>query len=181
MNNPIYLVITMIIASLILYILISMNISLSDKLLENTAITIFYKRNKTAIEIMDYYLNKIGYRSKSNPLLKIDVNDIKFLGDVDDDGVIDTVVIKKGNLSQYSQNPNDYELTLSINGSESKILPSGLIDLSFKYLDSKGDSTSEILLVKQIRYSLLIESESKLDDFYLQESYTNLIKPKNLN
>lgn len=181
MNNPIYLVITIIIASLILYILTSMNISLSDKLFENTALTIFYKRNKTAIEVMDYYLNKMGYKSKSNPLLKIDVNDIKFLGDVDDDGVIDTVVIKKGNLSQYSQNPNDYELILSINGSESKILPAGLIDLTFEYLDSKGDSTSEILLVKQIRYSLLVESESKLDDSYLQELYTNLIKPKNLN
>lgn len=156
-----------------------MNISLSDKLLENTVLTIFYKRNKTAIEVMDYYLNKMGYKSKSNPLLKIDVNDIKFLGDVDDDGVIDTVVIKKGNM--LSQNPNDYELTLPINGSESKILPAGLIDLTFEYFDSKGDSTSEILLVKQIEYSLLVQSKSKLDDSYLQESYTNLIKPKNLN
>lgn len=180
MNHPIYLLISIVIGTSIILILMRTTVSMSETNQEAFYEEKVFQNFVTTKQILEYYLKKIAYKSTANPILEADSTRIKFLCDENDDGSVDTLVIKMGIPSESSSNPNDYQLILLKNGNTEYIAPVGVTNFKLKYLDLNGIPTNEKLFIRFIIVNLRVESTEPLKDryFFYEDNFT--IRPKNL-
>jgi len=94
------------------------------------------------IQSIEFDFRKMGYRV-DDPTMVLRVADsshIRFLGDVDDDGVIDTVDWSLGGPVTSSPNPNDRILTRAVSpsaamGGATAITMPGITEFKLRYLN----------------------------------------------
>lgn len=180
MNHPIYYVVSWIIGIAIIMIIIRLNFFAQDIKSETHQEEILLMNFITTQQIIEHQLKKIGFKTKSSPVLYADSIRIAFLSDEDNDGTADTVEIKKGMFNQMTNNPNDFSLIVKVDGNERKIIPGSVTRFKFEYFDINGNPTIEKLFIKRIKVTMKLESDIKFNDHYLSIERDFYVTPKNL-
>ncbi len=112
----------------------------------------------------------------------LDTNKIKFLGDVNRDGVPDTVrYFTSDSLAAGSTpNPSDVILYRVVNGEITIGTPAGVTDFTLSFLDELGNATTDLMDVRGIRILLTVESLYPYDGKYARVFWEERITPTNL-
>lgn len=135
--------------------------------------------------ILEADLRRVGYLvpEGNGVFLAADTSNVKFAGDVDDDGQPDTVRYWVGAASEASAsvNPNDRVLHRSQNGVEDVPTEMGVTSLQFKYYDFKGLTTSNKSKIRSVRATIAVESAEPYKDAYAQAGWQLRIRPRNIN
>lgn len=180
MNQPIYLLISIVIGASIILILTRTTVFINDANQESLVEEKVFENFVTTQQILEYYLRKIGYKSSVNSIIEADSSKIIFLCDDDGDGFTDTLEIKSGISADISSNPNDFKIILIKNNVEQIIAPYGVTKFKLEYLDINGNPTNENLFIRFIIINLRVESEVPYRDRYFYFEDKIVIRPKNL-
>ncbi len=180
MNNPLYLLISVIIGTSIILLLVRISTYANEENIEAIKEEILIRDFYVTQEIIEHHLKKIGFKIGNNSIVQADSQLIKFLCDDDEDGFIDTLEIKLGKPALNSENPLDYNLLFVKNNDEKIITPSGVTKFKLEYFDINGNPVNENVFIKSIRVILRMESEERINGKYLYFENHFLIKPKNL-
>jgi len=173
-----------IVAGLLLMAVISTNAHFSQYTMESTMDLSAQESLVELSSILQYDLRKIGYRVL-NPqfaIIAMDSTSLAFWGDIDNDGLIDSVAYTLGDPDQMggTSNPNDRRLYRRVG--ENVVGGSlGLTNFRLRYFDLYGLETTFTELVKGIEVSLEVESSFPLDSTYSHTSWKGVVYPMNLN
>ena len=92
MNNLIDIVGSSAIGLYFVYMIFSFNLKMNDSINTSTLNNVALWESIEFGELTDYDFNKIGYRTDSVFVFsKAEVSEIEFYGDLDNDGIVDTV------------------------------------------------------------------------------------------
>jgi len=180
MNHPIYLLISIIIGTSIILILTRTTVFITENNRETIQEEKVFQNFATTQLILEHYLKKIGFKSPVYPIIEADSSRIKFLCDEDDDGLIDSVEIRLGDIVENTQNPNDCKLIMKKNNDEQLITPYGVTKFKLEYFDVNGIPTAERLFIRFIKINLRIESDFPIRNYYLFYEDNFIIRPRNL-
>lgn len=139
--------------------------------------------NQTAMASIDqmiqFDLRKAGYKVSGSPYLVYQPKRLAFIGDLDDNGSIDTVRYWFATPVTSTPNPRDSLLYRQVNSETAVGTDMGLTDLQFRYLNSSGNETTDPALIRSVNVSMKIQSRFPLDGEY-QDTYSDFrISPKN--
>jgi hypothetical protein len=149
----------------------------------------------TLIDIIQSDFRKIGYCADytkiTNPadvILYADSNEIKFIADLNDAGVLDTVDYYTGPTSELSNtpNPNDRLLYRVINGETPKSSNLGVTEFKLIYQNSFGDTLDTPVdpagQIASIQVDLEVENPEAMNNEY-QNAYWRQVNftTRNLN
>jgi hypothetical protein len=148
----------------------SMNLSVQENLREWT-------------QIVQHDLRKVGYHlpDSVSAFRHCDTTSIIFLGDIDNNGTVDSVsyFISGTEMVPGTENPRDRMLTRSLSGQQ--ITGSlGITDFQLAYYDSVGSPTWVPSNVKAVEVFIQVESAFPLDTTYVRSNWRGVISPINL-
>jgi hypothetical protein len=149
----------------------------------------------TLIDIIQSDFRKIGYcadytkiKDPADVILYADSNEIKFIADLNDTGVLDTVDYYTGPTSELSNTPNprDRLLYRVINGETPKSSNLGVTEFKLTYQDSFGDTLDTPVdppgQIAGIQVDLKVENSEAMNNEY-QNAYWRQVRftSRNLN
>ncbi|HSD63627.1 MAG TPA: hypothetical protein VLB50_07505 [Ignavibacteriaceae bacterium] len=178
-----------IIGSMVMLMLTTFNSTVSSTASENLIDGVTQRQivsSSTAIED-DFY--KMGFRATGEKISVADSCEIKFCGDLGNDGSLDTVRYYLGDIDELSgtPNPNDRYLYRTLNSNEPQSLHI-ITDFNLSYFDSLSQPISFSDLtnaagrarVKTVRVLMIQESQESVEDNYALAEFEKTIRPKNL-
>ena len=136
--------------------LLSFNMFIVDKQqaeLTSTNQVIRQEAMSSTTSLMMFDIRKAGYHCSGDKVLTADPDDLKFAGDIDNNGSVDTVqyAFKK---TVITGGKNKMLLFRSVNGAATKGADLDILSLQFSYLDKNGASTTVPGDVKTIQASI---------------------------
>jgi len=150
-----------IIGGILLLSILSLNADIMETATMNNLGTNAQQNVTNIVSILEYDFRKIGYRVPSVTVAITNLSDstIAFLGDVDNDGNVDSVSIYLGPKSEPSEteNPNDRYLYRKVNGTANDVAL-GMINWSLIYYDISGNVTVIPANVRSIRISFRVQT-----------------------
>jgi hypothetical protein len=159
--------------------------------------------NLTAVtDILEYDMRKMGYRvsSPDSAIVYADTSKIKFKGDFNNDGTVDTLIYYIDTVgASLTPNPYDKVLRRVMNGQPSEAMFVGVVSFKIQYYD-KLDSLIKITPVsvaskiKSLKISINMQGKDRIfdprkgvyngnpfnDTTYTGAYWERTIKPKNL-
>jgi len=152
---------SMVIRGAVVLIILSTNVSLHTLLYQKTARTSVTEKLAETIEPLRADIKRAGLNTTSVSFIIADSNQIKFLADVDGNGVADTAYYYLSPTSELSvtDNPNDRKMYRVLNGGQPYDFASGVVQLKFEYFDV-------ISLIRSISVKLFMEYGSAFDGRY---------------
>lgn len=180
MNHPIYYFVAFIIGTALILLILNINFQVSDFQSEQSQENVLFLNIKTATEILDFNLKRIGYKSTQNPIDYADSSSIKFYSDIDDNNTVDSIEIKLLPTNTPTENPNDSRLVLILNSQIHDILPNGVVGFKLEYFDINNQPVTEKLFIKRIKYTVNLETISPIENKYLSMETTGFVIPKNI-
>lgn len=186
MDTIIDLIGAIVIAGFIFLGISNLNIYSADMRFKSNSELSLISNAKALSDILENDLRKIGYKNNGCSMLTANENKIKFIADVDSNGVVDTVsYILSGSLAVlYTENPKDKILYRIVNGDTSKGPSLGITDLKFVYKDLNGSITTVLDNIKYITAEIWIESPEPVgydtDKKYLFTYWELSINPRNI-
>jgi len=141
---------------------------------------------KTLADILENDLRKIGYGYNGTSILTADPKKIKFIADIDSNGVSDTVsyFLSDSLAVSYTENPKDKILYRLVNGDTSKGPSLGITDIKFNYKNINGSVTTVLDSIKYITTEIWIESPEPVgidsNKNYLFTYWELSINPRNI-
>jgi hypothetical protein len=135
---------------------------------------------ESASSLMMYDLRKMGYLTAAQPVLLCSQKAITFLGDIDNNGVVDTVRYTWTGAVPSTPNPNDTLLVRRINSQLASSSDLGITNLRFVYIDKNGSETTTASMVKAVQVRMVVQSRYPVDSVYQQASCDLRISPKNV-
>lgn len=128
------------------------------------------------VQAIEYDFRKMGYKvdDPTQVILRADSNYISFRGDINDDGVIDTVDWYMGGLVSSTPNPRDRLLFRRLRPSAygaaiaSASLP-GVTIFGLKYLNHEAQPAQELSHIWIVETTLRVESPWKVQDRVVTE------------
>lgn len=138
---------------------------------------------------IEYDFYKIGYNCSPNEKIVLAENQrIKFLSDLDNNGVLDTVLYSiSDSLALIStQNPSDKYLLRKINN-DNQLFIGRVIDFQLSYFDSLGNSLNTATLadstgrkqILEVGVYLKVEATFKFEEKYTSAMWKKKIRIKN--
>lgn len=189
MSEIIKLIGANVIAGFVILIILSLNVRMSDAANQLYQDTFNQRSAITSAQILEYDFYKIGYGVTGNKIIQADSSTIRFLSDVDNNGIVDTVTYYTGSKSSLTSttNPNDMQLFRKMNQAIYNV--SIVTRFNLTYSDSSGSNLSYLSLTNQA-----IRSKIKIIQIYIKtelpdaanNSYSPLdwrkkVRPKNLS
>jgi len=181
---------SMIIATMVVMILLTVNINNTASSSVILFTTIEQRKITDASELIEYDFYKIGYRIPDEKISIADSNEIKFYSDIDDNDVVDTIHYYVGNTSDlsYTTNPDDKPLYRQRNNHDSLLTEIPVVDFNLSYFDSIGNSldyssltnSAGRELIRSIKIKISVESDELYADEYRASEWKKKISPKNL-
>ena len=178
-----------IIGGIVILIFANLKLSISASASENLYSGIVQRGVTSATDLMEYDFYKIGYRNSGNKIEIADSNEIKFYGDLNNDGVSDEVHYFLGDTESFTEtsNPNDFLLTRE-KDNENPAASIPVVYFKLTYYDSLGQKIDYTLLssqserdkIKTLRISMKCESSDMIDGHYEAVEWEKTIKPKNI-
>ncbi len=141
---------------------------------------------KTLSDILENDLRKIGFGNTGNSILTANPKNIRFIADIDSNGVSDTVSYYLSDSTDvlYTENPKDKILYRQVNGDTSKGPSLGITDLKFNYKDINGSITTILDSIKFITTEIWVESPEPVgidsNKSYLLTYWELSINPRNI-
>ncbi|MFQ5638772.1 MAG: hypothetical protein ACE5IR_12340 [bacterium] len=134
------------------------------------------------MEIIDHDFRRIGSGLATPSVAILDTSEITFLGDVDENGAVDTVRYYVSSLSDANStpNPNDVILYRVVNGFNTIDTPAGVTNFEVTFLDESGLTTNDMMAVRALHVNLRVESLYPYDNNYEIANWEKRITPQNL-
>lgn len=172
-----------IIGGMLLLSILSLNADIMQTATMNNLGTNAQQNVTTIVSILEYDFRKIGYRvpAGTNAITDLSDSTIDFLGDVDNDGTVDSVGYYLGPTSEPSEsvNPNDRYLYRRVNGTANDVAL-GMRNWILTYYDISGNITVLPANVRSIRISFWVETIVPFDTTYGSARWEGRFTPKNL-
>lgn len=177
---------TTVLAGAVILAVLGLNFLVSDSSRDFGSDLIVQETMTDFTQLIQCDFAKIGCRVAAGPAILISRPDtLKFLGDIDNNGTIDTVQYFKTPVSSLSstKNPNDFLLCRVVTPNTRTLrMNVGLTRFDLTYLDSTGASTVNPASVRGVKISGRVESQSpRADGRYSGSYWENTIYPRNLN
>jgi hypothetical protein len=168
----------------IVYIVLTMNISLNQLLYEKAQYAIVKQTAATVADIFQNDIRSIGYNipQGTSSFLVADSNRIKFIGDLDNDLAIDTVEYYLGPLSEMAStpNPDDRILYRRRNSSAPFEAGHGVTRLFMQYYDGGGSLTSTLADIRSLSVKLIMQGATQINGYYPTTFWETFLLPSNL-
>lgn len=127
-------------------------------------------------EIIEHDFNRLGYRvESSDKITSVNANAISFLSDLDNDGVIDTII-----YSEVSDQADEKFLKRRVANQSSSEWQMQVSDLIIEGFDSAGASTYSINNIRSIAVTVILENETETDADIAGKIWKRQFFPKNL-
>ena len=172
-----------IIGGMLLLSILSLNADIMQTATMNSLGTNAQQNVTNIVSILEYDFRKIGYLvpSGTDAITALSDTTIVFLGDVDNDTVVDTVNYYLGPKSEPSEteNPNDRYLYRKVNGTANDVAL-GMTSWNLTYFDNSGSVTITPANVRSIRISFTVETIIPFDTTYGSARWEGRFTPKNL-
>ena len=149
-----------------------MNYTYSNDLKVQTNLTTLVSLIETDFRKIGYCAIPLKFPDPTKALLLETKHSIKYIGDINNDGNLDTVYYYAGNTASasFTQNPRDMLLYRRINSAAPSAYNLGVTVFDFLYYDAIGDSLplpiADPSTVYAIRISVLLESPDAYDTNY---------------
>ncbi|PJA99549.1 MAG: hypothetical protein CO128_03325 [Ignavibacteriales bacterium CG_4_9_14_3_um_filter_30_11] len=168
------------VGGLLLLILFRLNTSATGTLYNSNAEINVQQAMVSVVEVLESDFRKIGYckdwtkiPDPSKSILYADSNSIKFLTDVDNVGVVDSLYYYMGSTSQLSSTPNprDRLLYRVVNTDQAKSSNVGITKFTLKYFDALKNPINENpvsvpALINSIQIDVQVENTEAFDSVY---------------
>jgi hypothetical protein len=186
---------SILVGGVLLLILFRLEATANETSYDSSQDLIVQQNLTTLIDIIQSDFRKIGYCADytkiTNPadvILYADSNEIKFIADLNDAGVLDTVDYYTGPTSELSNtpNPNDRLLYRVINGETPKSSNLGVTEFKLIYQNSFGDTLDTPVdpagQIASIQVDLEVENPEAMNNEY-QNAYWRQVNftTRNLN
>lgn len=181
---------SMIIGGVIILLVLSLNSMLTDTMYEKSQDLIIQQSAINLSRIIEDDLYKVGFLVPGNPIITATVDEIRFLADLNKNGIPDTVRYylsdtSSGQGTPGSKNRHLYRL---LNNEQPLNVAMGLVEFSFTYIDADGnvmdysDLTGEEqrALIRMIGFDIVVESVDSGELAFLPMMIQRRISPKNL-
>jgi type II secretory pathway component PulJ len=179
-NTIIDIIGAMFIGGLLLIILFRLNNSATSTLYNSTSELIVQQAMVSVVQVLESDFRKIGYckdwtkiPDQSKSIIYADSNSIKFLTDINNDGVVDSLYYYVGSTSELSNTPNTRDRLLY--RVENKDLPYssnvGITKFTLNYFDALGNAINESpvalpALISSIQIDVQVENTEAFDSVY---------------
>lgn len=178
-----------IIGAMVLLMLTTFNSTVSSSASENLFDGVTQRQivsSSTSIED-DFY--KIGFRTAGEKIAVADSDEIKFCGDIGNDGTLDTIRYFLGDIDELAgtPNPDDRYLYRAFNSNTPQSLHI-ITEFDLIYFDSLARqinysdlaTTAGRARIKTVRVLLTQESQESIENKYSLAEFEKTIRPKNL-
>ncbi len=179
-NTIIDIIGSIFVGGLLLIILFRLNNSATSTIYNSTSELNIQQAMVSVIEVMESDFRKIGYckdwkkiPDPTKSILYADASSIKFLTDVDNNGIVDTLYYYLGSASELSNTPNkrDRLLYRVVNNEVPKSSNVGITKFAFKYFDALGNAINQNpvklpALIKSIQIDVQVENTEAWDSVY---------------
>ena len=159
----------------------------NEKLLYN----ITQMNTVNASEVIEYDFYKIGFRVNSDiddVFRKAELSELEYLTDIDNDGVMDSVLYSLSDTTALygTENPHDKLLYRTVNGGSPQIVTS-VVDFELTYRDTLGVVITPISdlsvaanrrAIRSIEVYINMESADKIEGFYQGTGWDDAINDK---
>ena len=187
---------SMFVGGLLLIILFRLNNSATSTLYNNTSELIVQQAMVSVVEVLESDFRKIGYckdwtkiPDPSKSILYADSNSIKFLTDLNNDGVVDSLYYYTGPTSELSNTPNkkDRLLYRVVNKDVPRSANVGVTQFTLKYFDALVNTINQSpvtlpALIKSIQIDIQFENTEAWDSVYTVSFWRQLkLTAKNLS
>ena len=163
------------IKGMILLMIIHMSLTLQDYISEKNENAAITQELNQAAQTFSSDLRLIGYNFPSKLFATAQNNSIKFYGDMNNDGKLDSV-------SYYLtlvQSPR-YTLFRSYDGAAGIPLCRNVTQFSLAYCDSAGIPISDLKKIKTVTATIQVQSDKYVNGTYPTGSWKATIQPPNL-
>lgn len=171
------------IGGMLLLSILALNTEIMETATMNSLGTNAQENVTVIVSILDYDFRKMGYKVASGTTIirNMTSTTIEFLGDVDDDGIVDTVGFYLGPTSEpsYTDNPNDRYLYRDVNGTASDVAL-GMTTWNLSYYAANGTVTAVPANVRSIRIAFTVQTMIPFDTTYGEARWEGRFAPKNL-
>ncbi|PIW70433.1 MAG: hypothetical protein COW08_01870 [Ignavibacteriales bacterium CG12_big_fil_rev_8_21_14_0_65_30_8] len=168
------------VGGLLLLILFRLNTSATGTLYNSNSELNVQQSMISVVEVLESDFRKIGYckdwtkiPDPSKSILYADSNSIKFLTDVYNDGVVDSIYYYIGSTSELSNSPNprDRLLYRVVNTEQAKSSNVGITKFTLKYFDALRNPINENpvsvpALISSIQIDVQVENTEAFDSVY---------------
>ena len=170
--------------SVLLLALIGTNANLIESNYRSNLMLVTEQNVVDISRMIEQDIRKIGFGVDSliTSITMADSDRISFITDIDNNGMVDSVLYYTGDVSEldYTDNPDDRVLYRVINGQTPLAISAGITKLHFSYYDSTGSETSVLKNIRNIGIELEVESIVPLRNDYIKTYIRKKIVPRNL-
>lgn len=177
------LVASMAVRGAIIYIVLTMNISLNELLYEKAQYAIVKQNTATMADVLRNDFRYIGYGvTLGNIFLVIDSSNVKFQGDVDNNGVVDTMQYYVGPVSEMAStpNPNDRVFYRKKNSGSAFDFGHGITQFLITYYNDLGMTTTDPASVRTLKVKIVVQGDREINRYYPTSIWETYILPSNL-
>lgn len=178
------LIASMAVRGAIVYIVLTMNISLNELLFEKAQYAIVKQNTATVADVIRDDLRGLGFRvpTGSTSFLVADTSRLKFIGDLDDDSAIDTVDFYLGPVSEMTStpNPSDRILYRKRNSGTETDIGHGITKFYLEYYDASGSTTSTLSDIRSFTITMIVQGGNLVNNYYPTSVWETYLFPSNL-
>ncbi len=183
MGNFLQLIGSIVIGSIFLIGVLNFHGDVVDFSNENLFQLLTQETAASFMEIIEHDFRRIGSGLPKEAQAIIDTVEITFLGDVTEDGIVDTVRYSLSPTSDATAtpNPNDVILFRTVNGTATIAERAGVTAFEVELLNQLGAPTTDFRDVRMLHLSLTVESKEPYNERYARAFWEKRITPLNLN
>ncbi len=180
---------TTIIGAFIMLLVMEINMRISDSYNQMIISSMIQSNAIASAEIIQNDVYKIGYNNSGSSIGIADSTQIKFYGDIDNNGIVDTIFYSEGDSTELtnSVNPKDRPLYRERNGGNKNLITT-ITDFRVTYYDSTGNELTYLQLnnqnfrdkIKTLKIYFRFESADPVDGFYNAAEWLRIIRPRNI-
>ncbi|MEX2117201.1 MAG: hypothetical protein WEB37_09950 [Bacteroidota bacterium] len=177
------LVASMVVRGAIVYIVLTMNISLNELLYEKAQYAIVKQNTATMSDVLRNDFRYIGYAvSSGNAILIADSNQIKFQGDIDNNGVLDTMHFYIGLVTEMAgtPNPSDRIIYRRRNSGTPFVFGHGVTQFLLTYYKANGNVTTSLGEIKSLKVRIVVQGEQEINRYYPTSIWEAYLQPSNI-
>jgi len=188
MQSHLLLVGSILIGSLLLLAMANMSSTMSSRSVEHLLENLVRRNTDGITEIMLQDFRRMGLSAPNpeNVILSFNNNSIRFLGDINADGSLDTLqyALSETSAASNTQNPRDRLLYRWMNSEPQQDIAIGVTNFNLNYYDKNGSIATIAATIATVEIQLTVESLfgcSVADSiYYPQNFWQTRITPPNL-
>jgi hypothetical protein len=117
-----------------------------------------------------------------NAILLADTSEVKFQGDMDNNGVVDTMHFYIGPVSEMTGtlNPSDRIIYRRRNSTSPLDFGHGVTQFFVTYYDGNGNTTATLSDIRTLKIRLVVQGEQEINRYYPTSIWESFILPSNI-